>query len=411
MTKIVVIGGGISGFISAINAKNKNNEVTILEGQNSPLKKLLITGNGKCNYFNEDFAISHYYSSNNFNLENLITETNKQKILEFFQKIGIVPKIKNEYYYPHSNQAITVKNALLKEAEIKGIKIKLNSYVENITKQEDKFQIKTKEETITCDKLIISTGSKSYPKTGSDGSGYTLVEKLGHTINPVLPALTGLHGKENIFKDLSGVRCEGKVILFENDKILKEETGEIQFTNYGVSGICIFNLSGLASKNLKENKDITISINFVQDLKLTNQNELIDYLETLNNEAQKRTISELLDSLFNYKLTNVILKRSNIERDRLFEDLTTNEKDLLAENIMNFKITITDTNSFDNSQVCQGGVSLEEINQETFESKIVPNLYLTGEILDVYGDCGGYNIAFATLSGIIAGTKAGEEND
>lgn len=409
--KIVVIGGGISGFISAINAKNENNEVIILEGQPNPLKKLLITGNGKCNYFNEKFTISHYYSNEKKCLDKIITKENKQKILNFYESIVIIPKIKNGYYYPHSNQAITVKNALLKEAELKEIEIKLNTYVEDIVKNGNKFEIKTNNETIICDKLIISTGSKSYPKTGSDGSGYNLVKNLGHTTTEILPALTGLHGKENIFKDLNGVRCDGNVNLFINNKKEKEEFGEIQFTSYGISGICIFNLSGLASKALSEEQNVFVTINFTHDLGINTKESILEYLENLNNKAKDRTILELLDNLFNYKLVNTILKKSKIKQNKKFNDLTKEEKDLLAENIVEFKIEIIDTNSFDNAQVCQGGVNLKEINEKTFESKLTPNLYLTGEILDVYGDCGGYNIAFASLSGIIAGKNAGDNND
>lgn len=314
--------------------------------------------------------------------------------------------IKDGYYYPYSNQAISVKNALLKEAMVKDIKIKTNSYVKDIKKENDKFLIYTNDDAIICDKLIISTGSRAYPKTGSDGFGYTLSKKLGHKINEVLPALTQLHGKGSYFKDLNGVRARGSATLLENNQVLKEEIGEIQFTNYGISGICIFNLSGLASKGLSKNKKINININFIYDLGIDTKDKFYKFLQEKSKILKDRTISDFLDSFLNYKLTNVILNKSKIDKNSLLNKLTKDEIFKVADNIINFNIEITRTNSFDNAQVCQGGISLSQINISSFESLLMPNLYFTGELLDVNGDCGGYNIAFAVLSGIKAGKEA-----
>ena len=232
MDKIIVIGGGISGFIAAINAKNDNNEVIILERNDKVLKKLLLTGTGKCNYFNEDFNINHYYSDDFNLLEKYITLENKDKILSFYDKLGIVPKIKNGYYYPYSNQAITIKNALLKKTETLGIKIKTNAYIKHIENKDNVFCVTIDNDIITSNKLIISTGSKSYPNTGSDGNGYSLLNNLGHSVNKILPSLTGLVCDDSYFKELSGVRSEALISLYENGKLLKSEVGELQFTNY-----------------------------------------------------------------------------------------------------------------------------------------------------------------------------------
>lgn len=410
MNKIIVIGGGISGFIAAINAKNDNNEVIILERNDKVLKKLLLTGNGKCNYFNEDFRINHYYSDNLDLLEKFITLESKEKVIDFFDKLGIVPRIKNGYYYPYSNQAITIKNALSKKANVIGIKIKTNSFVKNIEKKNNIFYIELDNEIITCDKLIISTGSKSYPNTGSDGNGYTLLKKLGHSINKILPSLTGLVCEGSYFKDLNGVRVESEVSLYENGKLLKSETGELQFTNYGLSGICIFNLSSLVSKGLNTNKEEIIYINFLKGLNINKKDTLLKFLEKRSNTTSYFSIGELLDNLLNYKLTNLILKKCKISNDKLYSELTSQNKDNLCECLLELKVKVVSTNDFTNAQTCSGGVPLKEV-KENLESKIVSNLYLTGEVLDVSGDCGGYNIGFATLSGIIAGVSAGGSND
>lgn len=410
MKKIVIIGGGISGFTAAINAKTNNNEVIILEGQDKPLKKLLITGNGKCNYFNEEFIFSKYHSFNEELLKNIISLENKNKILTFFKSIGIIPRIKENYYYPYSNQAISVKNSFLKEIENKNIKLKLNSYVKDIKKENDKFLVYYNNNVLVCDELIISTGGKSYPKTGSDGSGYNLSKKLGHTINKTLPALVGLKCKEPFLKKLNGVRSNATVSLFVNDKLIKSEIGEVQFTNYGLSGICIFNLSSIASRSISENKKVKISINFLDKLKIKNKKSFQEFILSSEYNFKKEKISYFLDNLLNYKLTNVILEKTKIERNKLVSILSDNEINMLFENLFSFTINIIDTNNFESAQITSGGVSLYEINPLTFESKIVSNLYLTGEVLDIDGDCGGYNISFAVLSGILAGESV-KKND
>ena len=410
MKKIVIIGGGISGFTSAIIAKTNNNEVIILEGQDKPLKKLLITGNGKCNYFNEEFIFSKYHSFNEELLKNIISLENKNKILTFFKSIGIIPRIKENYYYPYSNQAISVKNSFLKEIENKNIKLKLNSYVKDIKKENDKFLVYYNNNVLVCDELIISTGGKSYPKTGSDGSGYNLSKKLGHTINKTLPALVGLKCKEPFLKKLNGVRSNATVSLFINNKLIKSETGEVQFTNYGLSGICIFNLSSIASRSISDNKKVKISINFLDKLKIKNKKSFQRFILSSEYNFKKEKVSYFLDNLLNYKLTNVILEKTKIERNKLVSKLSDNEINMLFENLFSFTINIIDTNNFESAQITSGGVSLYEINPLTFESKIVSNLYLTGEVLDIDGDCGGYNISFAVLSGILAGESV-KKND
>lgn len=403
MKKIVVIGGGISGITSAINAKNDNNEIIILEGKESSLKKLLITGNGRCNYLNEEFMPSKYHSYNKNILNNLITQENKTKVLNFFKSIGIVPRIKDGYYYPYSNQAISVKNSFLREIDKKKIDIKLNCYVKDIKKENDKFLVYYNDDVIICDKAIISTGGKSYSKTGSDGFGYNMCEELGHTINKLLPGLVGLKCEGSFFKKLNGVRSKASVSLFINDKFVEKETGEVQFTNYGLSGICIFNLSSLVSRALEEKEKVKISVNFLDDLAINNKDDFKEFFLSMNNNLLNRTISDFLDNLLNYKLTNVILDRTRMNGDKLLSEFTENEINVLGENLLSFSVNVIDTNGYDMAQVTTGGVSLCEIDLLTFQSKLIPGLYLTGEVLDVDGICGGYNIAFAVLSGIIAG--------
>ena len=395
MSKVIIIGGGLSGVISAIYAKRNGNDVTILERNNDILKKLLVTGNGRCNYFNNDQDINHYHSDNMEIVNKIITEENINELSKFYDEIGIVPKIKNGYYYPYSNQAISVKDALVNELEKLNIEIICNYLVEDI-KYNGKFIINDE---LTSDKLIISTGSKAYPKTGSDGMGYKFLKELGHNITKINPALTALKSNNKYLKELAGVRCEAKVSLYENNKLLKEEIGELQLTDYGLSGICTFNVSYLINKN--EN-DKYVLVNFMPFI--NTKEEFVSYIKERNKIVKQRTISKLLEGILNKKIVDVILKTSDINANLMLDDLNDNQINKLAENVINYKFIITGTNSFDKSQVCTGGLKLTEIDPKTMMSTKINNLYITGELLDVDGDCGGYNLTFAFISGYLSGS-------
>lgn len=405
--KIVVIGGGASGLVSAIFSKTSKNEVIILERNNNCGKKILITGNGKCNYWNSDQSINHYHSTNFECLKELFTPKINNEVLNFFEKIGIVPKIKNRYYYPTSNQATSIQTALILEAKLKGIIINNNEYVKNITKKSNKYYIETEKNNYVADKVIIATGSKAVPKTGSDGSGYDFAIKLGHSIIKPLPALVQLNGIGNYFKEWAGVKQDVKVTLIENNFKLREEYGEINLTDYGLSGICVMQLSDQVAKGLDCGKDETVEINFMPWI--INESDFIKWMDNRNKQVINRSVTELLDGVLNYKLVNLFIKKSKIKQDEKWENLSPNLKKILASYIICFKQKIISTNSFDKAQICSGGVPINEININTMESKISNNLYFVGEVLDVNGDCGGYNLGFAWISGIIAGKAISKE--
>lgn len=407
MEKVVIVGGGISGIIAAINAKN-NNEVIILERNNSCGKKILVTGNGKCNYTNSNQDLNNYHSFNHELIENIINEDNLNKMHEMLKKIGIIPKIKNGYYYPYSNQAVTFQNALLKELENKNIKIKTNTYVRNVECINNQFIIETDNENIICDKVILSTGGSASPKLGSDGNGYLLLEKLGHNIIEPLPALVSLKTKQKIDM-ISGCRSDVKVSLYEDNKLKSKEIGEIQFNDTGISGICVMQLSGTIARGLSNNKKEVISINYVPTIG-DNKEELLKFLDNQNNIVQNRNISELLDNMLNYKITNYILKKLKINNDLKWNDLNQLAKENIVSHLIDFKLEIEETNTFVNAQTTTGGIPLTEINLKTMESLKIKNLYVIGELLDVDGACGGYNITFALITGLIAGKNIGGNN-
>ena len=409
--KIGIIGGGAAGIFTAINAKNDNNEVIIFERNKDCGKKILTTGNGRCNYWNEDQSLFHYQSSSINEIEKLINTTTEEGVLNIFNNLGVIPKIKNGYYYPFSNQALTIKNVLIKELENKKVIIKNEFFVKNIEKLNNKFIVVSNDERVEVDKLVLATGSFAAPKTGSDGMGYDFLKKLGHTVVEVLPSLVGLNAKGNSFKDWNGIRTEAKLSLYENNKFIREEFGEVQLTNYGISGICTFNLSNFVARGLFDNKKEIIKINFLPFLEFDNDEEYINWFKE-QTKLTNKNIFDMLTSIINEKLVLIILSKLSIEKNKTFLELSYNEQQMLIKSFIMFTSEIESTKTFNDAQVCSGGIPLTEINMDTMESKIVPNLYIVGELLDLTGDCGGYNLGIAWRSGLVAGTSIkGEQND
>ncbi len=406
MKKVIVIGAGASGLVAAIYAKSKGNDVILFEKNEICGKKILATGNGRCNFWNEDQRLEHYRSSNFEKIESIINNKNRDEILKFFEKIGIEPKIKNGYYYPNSNQAISIKKVLELEAKKQNVTIRTDSEVVDLKKEKEGFKVILRNgQEIISNSVILSTGSKAAPKTGSDGIGYQICRKFNHTIIKPLPALVQLKADGKFLKDWEGIRTDVLVKLYENGKKIGEEVGEIQLTNYGISGICVFNLSGRVSRGLNDNKKETVKINFLNSLNINSPKDFIEWMNKRNLLVKDRSIFELLEGVLNYKLVNVLLKKSKINNNMKWAELSLSSKNDLAENITCFNLNIIGTNSFDKAQVCSGGIPLNEIDANNMQSLKMKGLYITGELLDVDGDCGGYNLEWAWITGMIAGSR------
>lgn len=401
MAQVIVVGGGASGLIAAIAARRNKHDVTILERNPLCGRKLLVTGNGRCNYWNENQSITNYNSSSG-NVKEIINEVNLEKTSHLLRTLGFIPKIRNNNYYPFSNQATTVRERLVSEALRLGVKIELNSYVEDIKKEDNHFFLTCKDKEYLCDKVVISTGGAAAYKTGSDGNFYKHLEQLGHTIITPLPSLVGLVLKDNPLKEASGVRSDVEISLAIDNNLIKTETGELQITDYGISGICTMQLSTYTSRSIKENRKCEVVINFVPGL-VRNKKELIEFFDEQVELTSIKKVKELLDLILNYKVTNLILKKNKLDDKDQWTYLTDNQKASLVKDIISTRIEVKETLSFDKAQVTTGGVSLKDINTKTLESKIVEGLYLTGELLDVDGLCGGYNLTFAFVSGLVVG--------
>src|SRR5574344_400727 len=385
--KVIIVGGGASGMMAAIYSKNEFNNVTIIEKNNNCGKKILLTGAGKCNYFNEYFNTSCFNSNNTELLNKFINTENSENVIKFFNSIGITSKIVDGYYYPYSGTAFSIQNALLLECKRLNINIITNEEVVDIT---DKYVLTNKK--YYYDKLVLATGSIAH----ADTNGLELLKKYNIKTIPFMPALVQLKGEGNYFHDWAGIRATAKLSLYVDNKFIKDSTGELQLTDYGISGICTLCLSGLAIKNIDNN--VSIKINFLPFV--TDFESWIKEKMSLN-----RNIIESLEGTINYKLLCVLMRVAKMDNILLSKANINNLKNMLT----NFKIKIIDHNGFNNAQVCQGGISLTEIN-DNCELKKIPNIYVTGEMLDVDGICGGYNLGFAWITGHIVGSDINDKS-
>lgn len=393
---VIIIGAGPSGMMCAIKAKNENNNVTIIEKNDKAGKKLLLTGSGRCNYANEIINSDCYFTENSDLIENIINPGEIDLMHAAIESIGIYPDIINGYYYPYSHNSASVNNLLIEKCKSKGINFIFNEEVNDIKKNSTGFKINNKYE---CEKLVIACGGKSYAKTGSDGSLYPNLENLGIKFTKMYPCLTQI--KTDSIKELSGVRLNAKVSLFDNDKLISFETGELQFIDYGVSGICVFNLSGY----VKGNSNLTIKINF-----LPFTDDADEFIEERMKQLENINLINAFESIINYKVLKYIFKKTGISETARYKSLTENEKKLFKEYLTSFTLKVYGTNDYDKAQVTMGGVPLTDINISTMESNNVKNLYLIGEILDLTGKCGGYNLMQCFITGLIAGRNINDKD-
>lgn len=405
----MIIGGGASGLMAGIMAARMGAAVTILEHMDRVGKKILSTGNGRCNMTNLSLKAEHYRCSQKQFPMKVLDRYSVWDTLAFFDEIGIVIKNKNSYIYPNSEQASAVLDALRLEAEHRGVKMVVSCHIDKVTKNHKKgaggggFSVLTDQGTFRCDRLILAAGSKAAPVTGSDGSGYELAQSLGHGIIRPLPALCALKCEGKFFKQLAGIRTEASVRLVCDGKIIASDEGELQLTDYGISGIPTFQISRYAAVALDDRRQVNAVLDFLPSRNLEDTRLL---LKKRANLLSYRKSEDFLAGVLNKKLTGVLLKLSGISPEKPVSQIKKEELEKLLQCIKQFQTRVTATNSYEQAQVCCGGVDTRDIRPDTMESRLVPGLYLVGELLDVDGICGGYNLQWAWSSGAIAGTSA-----
>ena len=403
---LIIIGGGAAGLTSALIAKDFGIDVAIIEGTDRIGKKILTTGNGRCNISNENINNNRYHSENPYFFQHTLDSFTVKDTIDFFAYLGIpLVTLDGGKMFPMSLQASSVLDILRFALEEKNIPVYINTKAKEIVKQKNGFKIySTDDATYECEKLIIATGGKSAPKTGSDGSGYTLAKQLGHSVISQVPALVQLKLNYNRLKALSGVKFDGYAEILINDKCVQKEFGEILFTDYGISGPPILQLSRTASYGLSNNSKVSLRIDMLPTIDPEN---LKEFLENHWSVFTSRSVHDSFIGIINKKMIPVILKEAKIENvHKPCYDLNWKEKNAIYALLKQWEFEVSGNNSFANAQVTAGGINTKEVNAKTLESNIVPNLFFAGEILDVDGDCGGFNLQWAWSSGAIAGKSA-----
>lgn len=438
--KVIVIGGGPAGLVSAISAATENNEVIVLEKMKEPGRKLLITGKGRCNITSslpmEDF-IKNIPGNGKF-LYSAFNNFTNEDIIKLLKEQGVNVKIeRGQRVFPISDKAIDVRDALINKAKKLGVKIITNAKVENIiTKKNEQvyiannsaenieknieekdiaegveFLLNGKKEYIKCNKVILATGGKSYPGTGSTGDGYEIAKKLGHTITKIVPSLVPLEAKEDslkVCKKLQGLSLKNVNVKFmdtEKNKVIYEDFGEMLFTHFGLSGPTILSGSAhlLRYKNLEEllkSGKIKIIIDIKPALSIEKLDERI--LRDFSTEKNKM-FRNSLDALLPKKMIDTIIELSNINPNKKVNEITKKERENLVNLLKKFAITIKGFRPIEEAIVTAGGVTIKEINPKTMESKIINGLYFAGEIIDVDAYTGGFNLQIAYSTGYTAG--------
>lgn len=404
---VIVVGGGAAGLMAAIWAAKEGAHTAILDHHTVSGKKILATGNGKCNFTNELQGESCYRSDSPAFVLHILKQFSEKDTVAFFEELGVLSKSRQGYLYPRSGQAATIRNALLSQAEQLGIVIFQEIGIRKIQRKENGFVFDTKNGTFQAKSCILATGGKAAPKTGSDGSGYIYAKSFGHQIETPLPALTALYADAKWLKQTSGVRADATVSLFVENQCVAEDTGEVQFADYGISGIPVFQVSRYASIALAQRQSVRAELDFIPDYP---EEQIEVFLsKQIANASVHESWQQLLSGIVNEKLAGMLCAGLHAKH---VSDIPEKRRPAAIKKLMQAlkrtTLTITDTRGFDFAQVTCGGVPLNELTEE-MESRLVSGLYFAGEVVNVDGICGGYNLQWAWSSGTVAGKNAAKQ--
>ncbi len=385
--RVIIVGGGASGVFSALELTDGKNgfsgaDILILEKNDRLLKKLVVTGNGQGNISNADISARNYYGDKEF-INCFLSSLKTNDVSEYFYRLGIktvtdgVGRI-----YPLSKQASAVSDILRAHLDKRGVNVKLNGSVTSVRKTGNLFTVKTNAETYSAENVILAVGGCVGKQFGTDGSSYVLAENFGHKKTDLFPSLVQIKTEREKIRGLKGLKEYVKVTAYDGETPLKSAVGDLLFTDYGVSGSAVFQVSG----RVTDAKKPWLNIEFLPDL---SEQEV---LEILKNARQNSPVynENALSGIINKRIGLAVIK-------------TVKDKNIysLASALKSFRLRVEGSAGFDNAQVTKGGISVSDITPTTFESRLVKNLYMAGEMLDVDGDCGGYNLTFAFVSGII----------
>ncbi len=396
-------------MLAAISAARLGTDVTILEKNPRVGKKILATGNGRCNFTNVNAECNCYSSENPGFVRKVLSDFTVNNTISFFEKLGIQHKVEEQgKVFPMSDQASSILDVLLYELNRLGVNIVCDSNVVDIIPENGSFILRTENGSIyRGDRVVLTPGGKAMPSSGSDGYGYDLALSLGHTMTDIFPSLVQLMLDGDFFKRIDGVKFVGTAEIIDNNRSVIKDRGDILFTNYGVSGPPVFQISRKAGELLKSGKKATLKINILDTMSKEEVSELIArrFQVDLN-----KTVEFSFVGLINKRLIPVVLSQAGInELKRSVSSITSKEQERIANVLTDWRLNIKGTKSWPSAQVTAGGISTQEIDENTMESLLVKGLYFAGEIMDIDGMCGGFNLQWAWSSGFIAGRNAANE--
>ncbi len=401
---IGIIGGGASGMAAALAAsENPNVQVVLLERQARVGRKLLATGNGRCNLSNIHAKDQGYHGQDPAFAQYALTQFDPEMTLSWFSQLGLYTiKESSGKVYPYSDQANSVVDVLRLSLERPNVALRTGFEVEKIKKDGDKFTVYSRDEQIVCDKLIVACGGLAGTKLGGTMSGYKLLGKLGHRSTKLRPALVQLRSNWGGLSGLKGVRAQCKAEIYHNGQLFAQSRGEVQFTEYGLSGPVIFEIS----------RDVCNQPgNWICKLDLLPdqpQEQLAESL--LRRKMTNLSAQELLTGILHNRLGRVITQAAGINLNTECKNLSDEDIQAVCRAVKGFEVSLTEPLGMDSAQVTAGGVLTSQFDPQTMESRLVPGLYACGEVLDIDGDCGGYNLQWAWSSGRLAGLSAGKES-
>ena len=402
--RIGIVGAGASGLAAAIAAARAGAQVTVIEHMDKAGKKILSTGNGRCNLTNRRMEAECFRCGQKDFPMKVIERFGLEETLGFFEGLGILIKDRNGYLYPYSDQASSVRDVLLQEAERRRVQIHLSCHIERIEERPcGGFVLHTDQGRLSEDALILAAGSKAAPSTGSDGSGYELARQLGHSIIKPLPALVQLRCQGNMYRQMAGVRTEAGVRLLVDGELAAEDRGELQLVDYGLSGIPIFQVSRFAARALDQRRRVTVRVDFMPAWE---EREAFGLLKKRASLLGYKPVSDFFTGMLNPKLAQVLIKCSGVNPSLKAGELTGKQLGRILGQLKSYEAIVMSVNPFANAQVCCGGVDTRQVDPRTMQSRIKRGLYFAGEILDADGICGGYNLQFAWSSGVTAGRSA-----